>query len=388
MDVAAVRQGEDWIVGIDPDDIVCCCGAEAFTVLDSQRAGWWVAWLAYDLGRAVEKVVPRIVDDLPLPDACFARFDARLVVSAGGLHVVGEKSVARRRLIALRDRVAQPSGLRRADPTSLRHWTSSLTRPHYEEAVVAAQELIEAGHCYQVNVARRLECPNRADPISLFATLVDQNPAPHSALVKVGDVAVVSASPERFLVRRGRHLATMPIKGTSADPRALARSSKDRAENVMIVDLARNDLGRVCQPGTVQVPSLCRVEAHPGLYHLVSAVEGTLRPATTTGAVIRATFPPASITGAPKPRVLQAIEDLESCRRGIYCGAVGWIDMDTDSFDLNVAIRTFTVARGRTTFGVGGGIVADSRPDAEWDETELKARRLIAIASGSSSSGA
>jgi len=158
---------------------------------------------------------------------------------------------------------------------------------------------------------------------------------------------------------------------------------------VMIVDLARNDLGRVCTPGSVRVPELCAVESHPGLHHLVSTVRGRLRDDVGLGALVEATFPPASVTGAPKPRVLQAIEDLEPVRRGVYCGALGWIDTSAGdpervTADLAVAIRTFTVlgppGAGCTQFSVGGGVVADSRPEAEWAETELKAARLLAVA--------
>jgi para-aminobenzoate synthetase component 1 len=163
-------------------------------------------------------------------------------------------------------------------------------------------------------------------------------------------------------------------------PSALRASAKDRAENVMIVDLARNDLGRVCEPGSVRVPELCRLEAHPGLVHLVSTVRGELRPGVGLGGLVRATFPPASITGAPKPRVLQEIEDLEPVRRGVYCGAVGWVDTTRGRADLAVAIRTFVVAGGTTTLGIGAGITADSDPAAEWHETELKAARLLTVA--------
>jgi para-aminobenzoate synthetase component 1 len=196
---------------------------------------------------------------------------------------------------------------------------------------------------------------------------------------------VVSASPEGYLRVRGRAVETRPIKGTAAARAMLATSAKDHAENVMIVDLARNDLGRVCAPGSIHVPSLCAVEAHPGLHHLVSTVRGQLRPDVGLGALVGATFPPASVTGAPKPRVLQIIEELESVRRGVYCGAFGWIDTRAGDparveAELAVAIRTFTILGDSTHFGVGGGIVADSRPDAEWDETELKAARLLELA--------
>jgi para-aminobenzoate synthetase component 1 len=148
----------------------------------------------------------------------------------------------------------------------------------------------------------------------------------------------------------------------------------------MIVDMARNDLGRVCDFGSITTPALCEVESHPGLHHLVSTVEGRLRPGIGNSELLRATFPPASITGAPKPRAIQIIEDLETCRRGVYCGAVGSIDTVHDTLDLNVAIRTFTVHDGVTDLGVGGGIVADSAPLAEWKETELKSARLLRAA--------
>ena len=221
-----------------------------------------------------------------------------------------------------------------------------------------------------------------ADPVELFDALARHNPAPHAALIRSSDLAVVSASPERFLRLEGRRVETRPIKGTARDAADLLESAKDRAENVMIVDLARNDLGRVCSPGSISVPALCALEPHPGLHRLVSTVEGRLAPGVGLGDLLRATFPPASVTGAPKPRVLRVIEDLEPTPRGYYCGAVGWIDTERRRADLAVAIRTFTVADGRTTCGTGAGITVGSDPRAEWDETELKAARLLAAAVG------
>jgi para-aminobenzoate synthetase component 1 len=241
--------------------------------------------------------------------------------------------------------------------------------------------LLAAGECYQVNLTRRLTSQSRVDPVALFTTVYQQHPAPHAALLTLSDagagVDVVSASPELFLRTRGRNVETRPIKGTARDAARLRTSAKDRAENVMIVDLARNDLGRVCVPGSVHVPALCALEQHPGLHHLVSTVAGRRRDEVTLGALMRATFPPASVTGAPKPRVMQIIEDLETVRRGVYCGAIGWVDGDRDASAWSVAIRTFQITRHATHFGAGGGIVADSDADSEWDETELKARRLL-----------
>jgi para-aminobenzoate synthetase component 1 len=249
-------------------------------------------------------------------------------------------------------------------------------------AVVA---LVEAGECYQVNLTRRLAWDHAADAIALHRALAVANPAPHAGLFVLprpgGEtIAVVGASPERLLAWQGAEVETRPIKGTGTDASRLGASAKDRAENLMIVDLARNDLGRVCEYGSVHVAGLFELEQHPGLWHLVSTVRGRRRADVGLGALIRAMFPPASVTGAPKPRVMQAIEDLEPVRRGVYCGATGWIDTQRDQGDLAVAIRTFTIADDVTTLGVGGGIVADSDPGAEWRETELKATRLLAAA--------
>ncbi len=376
-DVVVVGDGPSWIIGLEPTRIVAARGEDAFVALDRLDGGWWAGFLAYDLGRAVERVSPRTAHEPGLPDLALARFDARLIVTPEGMHVEGEGSTRPVLEAVARRACSGPRPLRRP---RLAPWRSNVSRAEFEAGVRTVVGLIEAGECYQVNLTRRLTCPLRADPIDLFAGLVRLNPAPHAALVRLGTWAVVSASPERFLSRRGNHVETRPIKGTAVDPHVLAASRKDRAENVMIVDLARNDLGRVCEYGTVRVPSLCTVERHPGLHHLVSTVVGRLRPDVETGALLRATFPPASITGAPKPRVLQAIEDLEASRRGVYCGAVGWIDADAKTMDLNVAIRTFVVTGQGTHLGVGAGIVADSDPTAEWEETELKVARLLAAA--------
>lgn len=382
--MAVVRDGGRVVVAVEPDEVVVASGPDAFARLDGLRSGWWAGYLSYDLGRAVERVAPRTVDDLGLPDLVLARFPARLVLdgATGGAHLEGG-GPGRRRLARALERV--PGGA--PGPVVLGPGRSSLGRSGYEAGVRTIIALIEAGDCYQVNLTRRLTWERPADPVALFARLQEVNPAPHAALLHLrgvgdaGDLAVVSASPERFLCWRGPAVETRPIKGTAADPAVLAGSAKDRAENVMIVDLARNDLGRVCEPGSVHVPALCELEAHPGLHHLVSTVRGRLRPGVGLGGLLSATFPPASVTGAPKPRVLQAIEDLEPVRRGVYCGAVGWIDADRGEGDLAVAIRTFTVLGGRTHLGVGAGIVADSDPAAEWAETELKAARLLAAAS-------
>jgi para-aminobenzoate synthetase component 1 len=263
-------------------------------------------------------------------------------------------------------------------------WTSSLDQEEFAKGVGAIREAIAAGDVYQVNLCRRLSTavPPDFDVLALAGALARGNPAPHAATVVLpsAGVAVASASPELFLRRRADLVETRPIKGTAAEGTGFL--AKDRAENVMIVDLMRNDLGRVCRYGSVDVPELCREEHHPGLAHLVSTVRARLRPGVGWAELLDATFPPGSVTGAPKLAALQVIRRLEPVPRGVYCGAVGWVDTDTAAGDLNVAIRTFWMEDGHLHLGTGGGITWDSTPDGEWEETELKARRLLAVTAG------
>jgi para-aminobenzoate synthetase component 1 len=387
VDAAVVRAGTRVVVAAQPDAVEVASSDDAFDVLDRLRPGWWAGFLTYELGAAVERVVPapRTGDAPRLPDLVLARFPARLVLdpASGRARVHGDGSAAALLERAVEGACTQP---RVPHPPALRRWHSSLDRPTFEQRVRDILEHIVAGDCYQVNLTRRLTADAAVNPVALLAALEQRNPSPHGAFLRVGAasghraVAVVSASPERFLAWRGPEVETQPIKGTGRDASGLGASTKDRAENVMIVDLARNDLGRVCVPGSVTVPALCDLEAHPGLHHLVSTVRGRRRAGVGVGTLVRALFPPASVTGAPKPRVMQIIEDLEPVRRGVYCGAVGWLDTARDEGDLNVAIRTFTIADGRTELGVGGGVVADSDPAGEWAETELKIARLLAAA--------
>ena len=267
----------------------------------------------------------------------FARFAARAVVDADGSVAVHGSGVGRALLEAGVAELAAPgSTAPPADPTTPAGpggWRSSLDRPAFEARVASILELLRAGECYQVNLTRRLTHDGAVDPVLLFERIARTHPAPYAGFLRVrlpgtGAVAVVTASPERYLRVDGRAVETRPIKGTAADAAALRASAKDHAENVMIVDLARNDLGRVCEPGSIHVPELCAVESHPGLHHLVSTVRGTRRDDVGLGALVAATFPPASVTGAPKPRVLQAIEELEPVRRGVYCGGFGWVDTE------------------------------------------------------------
>jgi para-aminobenzoate synthetase component 1 len=271
-------------------------------------------------------------------------------------------------------------------------WRTSLDRAEYVAGVAEIRRRVAAGTVYQVNLCLVMEhdLPEAARVGDLAARLEAGNPAPYAASIDLPEagVEVACASPEAFLVRHGEVLTSRPIKGTASDAASLL--TKDYAENVMIVDLVRNDLGHVCRPGTVDVAHLCRVEEHPGLVHLVSDVTGTLRPGAGWAEVLEATFPPGSVSGAPKHTALQAIADLEQAPRGPYCGAVGWVDADRDEAELAVGIRTFWAARrddGRRVlrFGTGAGITWGSDPEGEWEETRLKAARLIGLAVGSGS---
>ncbi len=274
-------------------------------------------------------------------------------------------------------------------------WTSSMSRADYVAAVERVRDHIAAGTVYQANVCRVLSAPlpdpDRADVAGLAALLAVGNPAPYAGVVHLpagshpsvpaGGVSVVTASPELYLRRDAAVVESGPIKGTGRTAADL--TGKDSAENVMIVDLVRNDLGAVCLTGSVTVPHLLALEHHPGLVHLVSTVRGELRDDVGWADLLAATFPPGSVTGAPKSSALRIIDELEPESRGPYCGAVGWVDADRRTAELAVAIRTFWVRDGVVRFGTGAGITWGSDAAREWDETELKAETLLAVASGS-----
>ncbi|MEE1939082.1 chorismate-binding protein [Streptomyces sp. TRM 70361] len=276
-------------------------------------------------------------------------------------------------------------------------WTSSLDRAAYTAGVRRVREHIAAGEVYQANLCRVLSAPlpdpAAADPDALTALLARGNPAPHAGTVRLPahGVEIATASPELYLRRRGRTVESRPIKGTGRTAADLLE--KDRAENVMIVDLVRNDLGRVCATGSVTVPALCSVEPHPGLVHLVSTVRGELAPGAGWAELLAHTFPPGSVTGAPKSSALRLVRALETTPRGPYCGGIGWVDADRGTGELAVGIRTFWIDRTAPggpvlCFGTGAGITWGSDPEREWAETELKAARLLGVASGTPGAGA
>jgi anthranilate/para-aminobenzoate synthase component I len=319
----------------------------------------WVGYISYDLGRLFETLPSRAVDDLDLP---LFRFSLQYDV----LELPRELH---------HDAAQSDSAVR-----------STFSRQQYLDAVSQAIEYIAAGDVFQVNLSQRFSVPLREHPATLYARLRRQSPAWYGACLCYDDFAILSNSPELFLrVEPGsdgsRRVITRPIKGTR--PRAagmddeLRNSIKDQAELNMIVDLERNDLGRVCKIGSVRVTEPRTIEAHPTVFHGVATVEGDLREDVTFVDLLRATFPGGSITGAPKIRAMEIIEELEPVRRGPYCGAIGYLAGD-GIIEFNIAIRTMIAKDGVVHVPVGGGIVADSDPAAEYDETLVKARAMFA----------
>ena len=277
-------------------------------------------------------------------------------------------------------------------------WKSSMSANVYQDAVNTIRQDIARGWVYQANLCRILTAPLNAnlDVLGLWKLLRIHNPAPYLSALQIpaavagmeSDVRIVSASPELFLSRQNQAVRTSPIKGTA--PTGAELLEKDSAENIMIVDLVRNDLGQVCVPGTVKVVDLLRLEEHPGLVHLVSDVEGELPDDVTWSAILKALSPPGSVSGAPKSSALEVISRLETAPREIYCGGLGWVDSDKNIAQLAVGIRTFWQEKSNGSsvlnFGTGAGITWGSDPQGEWDETELKASRLLGIAAMSTKS--
>lgn len=367
--------------------------------------GGAVGYLSYELCAVLERVPRRAVDDLALPRAWFGFHDGivahdhatgRTWAVANPVHERPAGAI----LDALEAAVVAAALVPWSEPPPARAGAepvSSFTKAEYGARVRRVRDYIAAGDVYQINLTQRFTAASPEEPWVLYRRLRAASPAPFAAYLNCGDFQVLSSSPERFLRVAGRTVETRPIKGTrprGATPAedaqqraALLASAKDRAELLMIVDLERNDLGRVCAAGSVRVDELCRLETHPTVHHLVATIRGELRPECDGLDAIRAAFPGGSITGAPKVRAMQLIDELETVRRHVYTGAIGWLGFDGDC-DLNIAIRTLLCRDGRAWYHVGGGVVWDSEPEAEWQETLDKGRALRAALVGPSPMGA
>jgi para-aminobenzoate synthetase component 1 len=365
----------------------------------------------YDLCHQFERLPHARLDDFEIPDLAVGIYDWVLafdhdsdqawLISTGYPEREVERQEVRARVRA--DQVKRWLDRRHVQPLTwpfgsesllspqcpidgLPRVTSNFDREVYLATVERAIDYIHAGDCFQVNIAQRLMTPSPASPLAVYDRLRRCNRAPFAGYFDLGDFAILSASPERFLRVHDGAVETRPIKGTRPrgqtpeEDRRLAQellaSSKDRAENVMIVDLLRNDLGRVCEYGSIYVEALCRLESYQYVHHLVSEVRGRLRDGLGPTDLLRAAFPGGSVTGAPKIRAMEIIAELERTARGPYCGSLGYIGFD-GSMDTNLLIRTMVYGKGWLHFSVGGGIVADSVPEKEYDETWHKAEGML-----------
>ncbi len=395
-------------LAVDPDELIEC-GADAWpSARDRIRAsfdpthhhpdgppfqGGWIGWLSYELGRAFDR--QPVAAGMPVvPDLSLGLY--RTVVAWDHAEqrawVVAEEEEAAERLVSdMRQATGDgrlpgdgvPPLTRRLSPAA------DFTPDSYRTAVADIVARILAGDIFQANLTQQFRLPFDGDPLVAYRTLRERAPGSHAAYLDRGRVQVLSMSPELFLRfdPRTRRVETQPIKGTrprSGDPDAdttlaadLLLSEKDRAENVMIVDLVRNDLNRVAVPGSVAVPSLCRLESFAVVHHLVSTIIATVRDDCDALDLLAATFPGGSITGAPKVRAMAILAELEPVRRGVYCGAIGWFGLD-GGLELNIAIRTVTLAGGKAIVPAGGGVTALSEPGEELQESLDKAAALLA----------
>ncbi|MBT3354452.1 MAG: aminodeoxychorismate synthase component I [Candidatus Scalindua sp.] len=367
-----------------------------------------VGYFAYDLCHYIEKLPDTTIDDIEFPEMCFSFYDTIIAVDhlenrcfllSVNINQNSQKSTAKRVdhvLKMIRDGSSTPyeEESRFNGSRIKRKIISNFSKENYLRAVERAKQYINAGDIYQVNLSQRFQTQIEASPYEIYKRLRKINPASFSSYLKFDNKYVISSSPERFLSLQNRpgsggmvrKIQTMPIKGTR--PRGkdedtnkkmqeeLLSSKKDDAELAMIVDLERNDLGRVCNYNTVKVTEKKKLKEHPTVYHLVATVEGELHSRYDAIDLLKATFPGGSITGAPKVRAMQIIDELEPNKRSVYTGAMGYLSFN-GNMDLNIAIRTFLVKDDHIFFQVGGGIVADSNPEDEYQETLHKARALI-----------
>lgn len=341
--------------------------------------GYW----SYDLGRHTQQVDSQRYAATALPCARLGLYDWALVID----HLKQEATLVASQ--ARRAEVLQWLNAKAAadGPFALTTaFQAQMTREGYHQRFAQVQRYIRSGDCYQINLAQRFSAHYEGDVWSAYRRLRQATPTPFAGFMAWDDKAVLSLSPERFIQAHRGDVETRPIKGTRPRGKTqevdqqlaqqLLTSAKDRAENVMIVDLLRNDLGRVCQFGSIHVPQLCELESYPNVHHLVSVVRGQLNQTNTPLALLEAASPGGSITGAPKIRAMQIIDELEPCQRSVYCGSLGYID-HTGNMDTSIAIRTVVADAGQLHLWGGGGLVADSEPDAEYDETLDKIRHLI-----------
>jgi para-aminobenzoate synthetase component 1 len=352
-----------------------------------------LGYLAYDLKDCLEQLPRTSIDDLELPLMYLVAPAILLIhdrVSEAttllGMRLQGDDAALRQQVARFKEALGAPAGPREPAQRGGGTCASGVSRAEYLAAVAAIRRYIVEGDVYQVNMSQRFQAPFAGEPFDCFTAMYAANPAPFFAYINAGDHQIVSTSPERFIELRNGSVETRPIKGTRPRGKTpaeddalrteLQESAKEDAELSMIVDLLRNDIGKVCRPGSVQVLEHKRLEAYQNVYHLVSIVKGELEPELDAVDLLRATFPGGSITGCPKIRAMEIIDELEPVRRHIYTGSIGYVGFD-GTMDLSIAIRTATFSGGKVVFSVGGGIVFDSDPASEFEETLHKGRTLM-----------
>ena len=376
----------------DPFDVLrSALGPAAQPYADWPFTGGALGYFSYDLGRRIESLPDTLDNDQDLPEMAVGIYDWVIVVDHDKqqTHLLsdGRDEKTRRDWAGLVEKFHRPGQTQASQSfEGCGQVSAEISQDQYAAAFHQIKRYIVEGDCYQVNLAQRFSTRCDADPWALYLNLRQFNPAPFSAYLNLPFVQVLSCSPERFIQVSGDQVKTQPIKGTrprSSSPQQdqaqaarLLNSEKDRAENVMIVDLLRNDMGKNCVTGSVKVPRLFEVQRFATVHHLVSTITGKLAPDSDTLALLRGCFPGGSITGAPKIRAMEIIEALESHRRGIYCGAIGYIDFNGD-MDTNICIRTLTYQQGLLHFWAGGGIVHDSTLEGEYQESFDKAAAIL-----------
>jgi para-aminobenzoate synthetase component 1 len=354
--------------------------------------GGAVGYFAYDMCHHIEKLPRKAVDDVELPDCCFCFYDSLLAVDHIENKVyaiaLGIQEAAEMQIAKLLEKANKPAAASQehAAARTCGEITSNFTKEDYKKAVQRVRDYIQRGDIYQANLTQRFSCPTEEEAFSLYQRLRKLNPAPFACFMDFGEGQLLSSSPERFVKIRERHIETRPIKGTrprgktpaedEANKKELLDSEKDQSELLMIVDLERNDLGRVSKTGTVKVPELFYLEEYATVHHLVSTITGEMKEGLEEMDVIRAAFPGGSITGAPKIRAMEVIDELEPTQRNIYTGSIGYLSFN-GNVDLNIAIRTMVMKNQRVYFQAGGGIVWDSDPEMEYEETLHKVSALF-----------
>jgi para-aminobenzoate synthetase component 1 len=390
------------VAGIEPIKTIALKSDDpivSLTVLDNLRSSGFAAifTISYEFGRKLQGFQPNPIGTDPEPDIFISLFDSLIIhdYTTSSTRIVGNPATFR----CIKQKLLGTKHLSTVLPQQECLVRSDFTKSEYLGAVDDVQERIRSGDTYQTNLSQQLtaKLPNRETAANIFKKLRDAHPAAFSAFIRRNDSTVISASPERFFRMHNGLITTSPIKGTR--PRGetpeedehlkkeLLTSQKDLAENTMIVDLLRNDLGRVCHYGSVKVEKLCELEEHPSLFHLVSTVSGRLAPSASVSDILKALFPCGSITGAPKISTMKIIDEIERSPRGLSMGAIGYYIPPGDfgfpeTLDTSVAIRTMVIRERSASFNVGGGIVIDSDPEKEYEECLTKASALLAAING------